>query len=128
MNLEELISNMLGINVSSRIWHWSTDVGQHHITYEQFLNQNEILTDRFVESALGNDTSIDFSKILLNKSLNYEYTLEKARASIKHYRDSIYKIKNLLEKSELFGASELITILDDVSELSSKTLYLLKLK
>lgn len=61
--VEKLVSDMMRLNVMARLWHWSTDSAQHHVTFEQFLTENESLTDRFVESTLGNDIAISLSKI-----------------------------------------------------------------
>ena len=62
MSLEPLISEMMSINTKARLWHWMTDIAQHHTTFEQFLTQNEVLTDSFVESSLGNDLPLKLSR------------------------------------------------------------------
>ena len=128
MTLEQLISDMMGMNVSARLWHWTTDVAQHHTTYETFLTQNELLTDSLVESSLGNDTKLAFDKIGVKDTVVANYSLDSARASIKEYRENVFKMKKMLDESSNSSSDELITILDDVTELASKTLYLLKLK
>ncbi len=128
MNIESNISNMMKMNVLARLWHWHTVVAQHHTTYEQFLTQNETLTDSFVESCLGNDMNIDLNKVLIQNAKVSDYSLSEATSEIKNYRSNISELKKKLEKSDIPGTDELITILDDVTELSSKTLYLLKLK
>ncbi len=116
------------INIQSRLWHWMTDSAQQHTTFESFLTQNETFTDSLVESALGNDISIDFSKInVVEKSIS-TFKVEDSREKIKSYRHMINKFKQSLSKSDLNGSEELIAILDDITELSSKSLYLLKLK
>ena len=128
MELETLISSMMKINIQSRLWHWMTDSAQQHTTFESFLTQNETFTDSLVESALGNDISIDFSKInVVEKSIS-TFKVEDSREKIKSYRHMINKFKQSLSKSDLNGSEELIAILDDITELSSKSLYLLKLK
>lgn len=128
MNLENLISEMMTMSVKARLWHWSTDVAQHHVTYEAFLTQNETSTDSLVESMLGNDTKLDFSKVGVQAAVVKEYSLENTQAILKEYRDTIFKSKQALEEVSRSSSNELITILDDVTELVSKTLYLLKLK
>ncbi len=127
MNLELLISNMMTINIKARLWHWMTDIAQHHTTYEQFLTQNEVLMDSFVESSLGNDIKLEFSKIK-TKTENESYKLENAINELKQYRSNVSEIKLTLSGKDTPEANELLTILDGVTELSSKTLYLLKLK
>ena len=128
MKIEYLISEMKSINVYARIWHWTTESAQHHTTFEQFLTQNETLTDSLVESILGNDVKLSFREIAVKDVSVPEYSLETARAQLNGYRSRVLEQKKALEKAGLPGAEEFITILDDVTELVSKTLYLLKLK
>jgi len=128
MNLEALISDMMAINVQARLWHWTTGVAQHHTTYEQFLNQNEVFTDSLVESTLGNDTELDFSKVGVKDAIVPKYSHDEATASIRSYREKVFSVKKNLEEVPNSANAELITILDNVTELASKTLYLLKLK
>lgn len=128
MNLEVLVSNMMKMSVVARLWHWTTKQAQHHLVYETFLNTNEELTDRFVESTLGNDISLNFKEVGVDKAIEGEYSLEDARGKILSYRNLIFETKETLEKQSTPSSAELITILDDVTELCSKTLYLLKLQ
>ncbi len=127
MNIEALVSQMMEINVSARLWHWTTDTAQHHVTYEQFLTQNETFTDSLVESSLGNEKKINFLEVQVRPE-SKTYSLDDATAKLKSYREEIYKAKQFFEERNEQGDAELITILDDVTELTSKTLYLLKLK
>ena len=128
MNLEKLIENMMTITIEARLWHWTTDNAQHHTTYEQFLTQNEQFTDSFVESALGNEKQITFSEVKVNASTADEYKILDTKKKIKDYRSLIKNSKTELEKKEESGNEELVNVLDDVTELCSKTLYLLSLK
>lgn len=128
MNLENLISDMMKMNVQARLWHWSTEIAQHHTTYEQFLTQNELFTDSLVESTLGNDTKLDFSKVGVTNAIVAEYSHSDATKSIQDYRERVFQIKRNLEEVATSANAELITILDNVTETASKTLYLLKLK
>jgi len=128
MELEKLISEMLHINIQSRLWHWMTDSVQQHTTYETFLTQNETFMDSLVESALGNDISINFKQVQAQGNNSKDFDLKFTRDEIKKYRKLVSDYKNKLSTTQLQGADELVTILDDVTELSSKTLYLLKLK
>ena len=128
MQIEKLVSDMMTMSVKARLWHWRTDTAQHHTTYEDFLNQNENLTDSLVESALGNEVSIDFSGVGVQKGQETEYSIENARENLRSYRDEVFEAKKSLESTDAKSSEELITILDDVTELASKTLYLLKLK
>lgn len=127
MNLEILVSNMMKMSVVARLWHWRTSQAQHHVVYETFLNQNQELTDRFVESSLGNDISIDFKEVGVEKAIEESYSLEDTRSKIVTYRNLIFETKETLEKQTTPSSSELVTILDDVTELCSKTLYMIKL-
>ena len=43
MNLEKLVSQMMHMTVVERLWHWTRDNAQHHVTYEKFLTQNDSL-------------------------------------------------------------------------------------
>jgi len=128
MTLEKLVSSMMSMSVNGRLWHWTTDVAQHHTTYENFLTQNEQLTDSLVESALGNDYSLNFSQVGVKNAVSEEYSLEHSKNEIKKYRSKVLEMKTSLSDAEAAGSEELVTILDDVTELSSKTLYMLKLK
>lgn len=116
------------MNVNSRLWHWTTTSAQQHIVFEQFLTQNELLTDRFVESSLGNDLNLNFKKIGVNEANLEHFPLDQAGDKIKNYRNFIFENKNEITKNSEAVSDELISILDDVTELCSKTLYLLKLK
>ncbi len=128
MNLEVLVSDMMTMNTVARLWHWTTDTAQHHVTYEAFLNQNEEHTDSFVESALGNDLKIDFSKVGVTDAKIEKYDLDHVKESFKSFRSRVFEAKKSLQNNESSANEELITILDDVTDLTSKTLYLLKLK
>ena len=127
MNLEILVSSMMDMSVVARLWHWTTNQAQHHVVFETFLTTNDELTDRFVESSLGNDLTIDFKKVGVTNAVGTEYSLENARTQIINYRNMIFEAKEGLEKETTPASSELVTILDDVTELCSKSLYLLKL-
>lgn len=128
MKFEPFISRMLEMNVLGRLWHWSTDSAQHHVTFETFLTQNETFTDSFVESALGNDLGINFSSFEVTAKTDNKYNLDHVKDTIKNYRSQVHETQQALESSDFHGKSELVTVLDDVIELCSKTLYLLKLK
>lgn len=128
MKLEPMISNMMTLNTLARLWHWMTDIAQHHTTYEQFLTQNETLTDSLMESALGNEVEIDFSKVGVTNATQSSYSIGSATTALKSYRSSVLEMKSSLENLNTLGSDEFITILDDVVELTSKTLYLLRLK
>lgn len=128
MKLELLVSDMMRMNVLARLWHWTTDTATHHTSYEQFLTQNETLTDSLVESALGNDRIINFAEVGVVEAISKSYSLQEARSELMRYRNEVFKHKQSLSSDESPGGEELVTILDDVTELASKTLYLLKLK
>jgi len=128
MNIEPLVSSMMRINNMARLWHWMTDNAQHHATYEQFLTSNETLTDSLMESALGNEVNLKFADIGVKNAVESEYSIANSTKEIREYRAKIFDAKKLLDAAEFAGSDELITILDDVTELSSKTLYMLKLK
>jgi hypothetical protein len=126
--MEALISNMMRMNTMGRLWHWMTDTAQHHTTFEQFLTQNETFTDSLVESTLGNDIALDFALVGVKEAIQPAYSLTHALDEIKAYRSQVIEARQSLESSNQMGSDELGTILDDVIELCSKTLYLLKLK
>ena len=128
MNLEILVSDMMRMNVLARLWHWTTDTAQHHLTYEQFLTQNETFTDSLVESSLGNDLPLSFKQVGVKDALIDGYSLEKAREELKNFRSRVTEFRGSLDSSDKPSSSELVTILDSVIENASKTLYLLKLK
>lgn len=128
MKLEELVSQMMTINTKARLWHWMTDVAQHHVTFETFLTQNETHTDSLMESAMGNEYELDMSKIGVTSAIETGYSIEKARNELKDYRGKVIEMKASLDNSDKIGTDEFVTILDGVVELSSKTLYLLRLK
>ena len=128
MKFEQLISSMMKISVSARLWHWMTGVAQHHVSFEQFLTQNQILTDSLMESALGNDYQLNLEDVGVQNAIQKNYSIESVTGEIKNYRQLILESKNHFENSDKNGAQELVTILDDVVELCSKTIYLLKLK
>ena len=127
MKIEALVSNMMRMNNMGRLWHWTTDTASHHTAYETFLTENETLTDGLVESALGNDMSFSFSEVKIEAQEN-TYSLDNARNELRNYRGQLLEAKTSYEKADQLGTDELVTILDSVIELTSKTLYLLKLK
>jgi len=129
MSIESLVSKMMHMTVVGRLWHWMTDNAQHHVTYESFLTQNDTFVDSIVESALGNDISIDFSnQVGVKSALLESYSVESARKSISEYRSLVLDFQKKVSEDETLGKAELSTILDDVVELCSKTLYMLRLK
>ena len=129
MKLENLVSQMMNMTVLGRLWHWSTDNAQHHITFEKFLTQNDTLVDSVVESALGNGIMIDFSSgVGVQNAQVAAYSIESAKKAISDYRQEVVAFQESLSESGSKGGSELATILDDVVELCSKTLYMLRLK
>jgi len=128
MNLESFISEMMKMTVMGRLWHWATDSAQHHVTYEKFLTQNEALTDSLMESAMGNDWELNFSQIGVQRAQLSEYSHSEAKQQLKTYRRMVEEARGVIEKANQEGGAELDTILDDVTELISKTIYLLKLQ
>ena len=128
MRIESLVSTMMSLNVKARLWHWITDAASHHTTFEQFLTQNEALTDSLMESALGNDVVVDFTQVGVETSRVPEYRLTQVNKELKNYRSLVRRSQKEFEEIDSEASTELITILDDVAELTSKTVYLLKLK
>ena len=128
MKLETLVSDMMKMNVLARLWHWSTDVAQHHVTFEQFLTQNETFTDSLVESALGNDLELNITKVGVIEAVNPAYSIEFARKEISNYRERVSQARAHFDESNKASGNELVAILDGAIENASKTLYLLKLK
>jgi hypothetical protein len=128
MKIESLITQMMTVNVRARLWHWTTDNAQHHVTYENFLTQNELFTDSLVESALGNDRSIDFTRVGVKEGTLNEYKHSETIADLKAYRSVVAEAKAVMEKEGGGANLEFITVLDNVTENISKSLYLLRLK
>ena len=128
MKLEKFISDMMSLGVYGRLCHWATSSAQHHTTFESFLTQNEQFTDSFVESALGNDVDLKIEKISINVSLETKYDLNTAKEMIKTYRTKVSNMQQTIGNMSPNAEGELISVLDDLVELCSKTLYLLKLK
>lgn len=128
MKFEMLVSNMMRMNTIARLWHWRTDIAQHHTTFEQFLTQNEVLTDSLMESALGNEFKLNLNEVGVKDGMQSNYSIDSAIDELKSYRGQIFEAKQFFGESKEFGTDEFITILDGVTELTSKTLYLLKLK
>lgn len=127
MELEQFISNMMRMSVHGRLWHWGTDIAQHHTTFETFLKTNEELTDSIVESSLGYDVKLNLSQIGVESALGGSYSIDNAKKLISDYRESIHAMKKKLDSSNESFSTELDAILDDASELCSKTLYMLRL-
>jgi len=128
VELEKFVSKMMAMNTYGRLWHWSTGNAQHHTTFEQFLTQNEQFTDSLVESALGNDVDLKTSNIDVTAAMGQPYELKDARESLSAYRSQVADIQKKFTKKDATYSAELTAILDDVVELCSKTLYLLRLK
>ena len=128
MELEKFVSEMMSLGVYGRLCHWATSSAQHHTTFESFLTQNEQFTDSFVESALGNDVDLKIDKISINVSLDGKYDLKVAKDMIKNYRKQISEMQETIGKTNPNAEGELVGVLDDLVELCSKTLYLLKLQ
>lgn len=128
MQFENFVSEMMKINTLARLWHWGTDIAQHHVTYEQFLTQNTQFTDSFVESLMGNDHEFKVAAVDFKVSLEDGYSLNASREHLVTFRSRVVSMQETLEKESFPGSTELVTILDDVVEGTSKTLYLLKLK
>ncbi|MCB9667512.1 MAG: hypothetical protein H6715_05265 [Myxococcales bacterium] len=127
MNLEKFVSEMMSMHVTVRLWHWLTESAQDHVTFELFSTQNEAYADGFVEAALGNDIKLSLNKVGVKNAVVESYSIESARQELKKYRSNVAEVKTFLSNSEIPGGDELVTILDDVTVLCSKTLYLLKL-
>jgi len=127
MSLEKFVSEMMTMHVTARLWHWMTGSAQDHVTFEQFSTQNEAYADSFVEAALGNDIKLSLNEIGVKNGMENNYSIESAREQIQNYRSEVAKVKTFLSDGEIPGGDELVTILDDVTILCSKTLYLLKL-
>ncbi len=128
MMLESFVAKMMSVNVYARLWHWGTDSAQHHVTFEQFLTQNEQFTDSFVESVLGNDLDFSIARVEVSALVKEGYDLKKAKASLVQYRTDVLALQKKLDAESVEYSGELIAILDDAVELCSKTLYLLRLK
>ncbi len=128
VNLENLVSYMLKMNVLGRLWHWSTPVATHHLTFESFLTTNETLTDRIVETILGNDGDLNLSQVEVTGVHVSGYSIDKARAEILHYKDHLNEVRREIGSGDQKQLEDLLVIIDDLNELCSKTLYLLKLK
>ena len=129
MKIENLVSGMMTMSVKGRLWHWLTPNAQHHKVFEDFLNENILLTDSFVESALGNSLDVALEKgVSVNKGSVDSYSIDSARKDLAAYRDEARKAQEELDLKDEGAKNELTTILDDVIELCSKTTYMLRLK
>ena len=129
MKIEKLVSSMMTMSVKGRLWHWLTPNAQHHKVFEDFLNQNTELTDSLVESALGNSLKIALEKaVAVKEGLVPSYSIDSARKDLSTYRDEARKAQDELDLADEGAKNELTTILDDVIELCSKSIYMLRLK
>jgi len=127
MSYEVFVSEMMSIGAYGRMCHWATPSAQHHTTFETFLTQNEELTDSFVESIMGNEIEFKAEKLKMTSSLDGAYNIDSAKNKIKSYRAAIKEMQELIGAKKIAAEGELVSILDDLVELCSKTLYLLKL-
>lgn len=127
MKFEKFVGDMMRMNSMARLMHWGTKNAQHHVTYEKFLTANIEFTDSFVESLMGNNHEFNVNEIDYSVGLESKYDLDVSKKMITDFRSEVAQMQETLEKEKFSGANELVTILDDVVELSSKTLYLLKL-
>ncbi len=127
MSYEVFVSEMMSISVYGRMCHWATPSAQQHVTFETFLTQNEQLTDSFVESIMGNELQFSPDKLNVSSSLGGVYGIDSAKSRIKSYRKKINEMQSAIADKKIAAEGELVSILDDLIELCSKTLYLLKL-
>lgn len=129
MKIEKLVSSMMTMSVKGRLWHWLTPNAQHHKVFEDFLNQNILLTDSLVESALGNNMKVGLEEaVAVKDGVVPSYSIDSSRKVLEDYRDEARKAQESLDVSDEGAKNELTTILDDVIELCSKTIYMLRLK
>ena len=127
IKIDEFVSYTMSFLNNIQVFHWQTQSYAEHQALGEYYESLTDLNDKFVESWQGNqNTRLKFSEGPY--SLQNYFSKEKTKNMIIDFKNQVTQISGYVsELNESNSFADIENILEEISEINSRTLYLLSL-
>tara|TARA_B100001989_G_scaffold7697_1_gene5167 strand:+ start:1923 stop:2330 length:408 start_codon:yes stop_codon:yes gene_type:complete len=125
--IDQFVSDTINFLNNIQVYHWQTQSYSEHEALGEFYESLTKLNDKFVESWQGNqNTRLRFSEGPY--SLENYFSKEETKNRITEYKNQVSEISKFVSQlNETNEFDDIENILEEISEVNSRTLYLLSL-
>ena len=127
IKIDEFVSYTMSFLNNIQVFHWQTQSYAEHQALGEYYESLTDLNDKFVESWQGNqNTRLKFSEGPY--SLQNYFSKEETKNLINDFKNQVTQISGYVsELNESNSFDDIENILEEISEVNSRTLYLLSL-
>ena len=125
--IDEFVSNTMSFLNNIQVYHWQTQSYSEHEALGEYYETLTQLNDKLVESWQGNqNTRLRFSEGPY--SIENYFSKEETKNKIAEFKEQVTTISGFVsELNETNQFDDIENILEEISEVNSRTLYLLSL-
>ena len=125
--IDEFVSNTMSFLNNIQVYHWQTQSYAEHEALGEYYETLTQLNDKLVESWQGNqNTRLRFSEGPY--SIENYFSKEETKNKIAEFKEQVTTISGFVsELNETNQFDDIENILEEISEVNSRTLYLLSL-
>ena len=127
LKIDEFVSYTISFLNNIQVFHWQTQSYSEHEALGEYYESLTLLNDKFVESWQGNqNTRLKFSEGPY--SLENYFSKEETKNKILDFKKQVTTMSGYVaELNESNEFDDIENILEEISEINSRTLYLLSL-
>ena len=127
IKIDEFVSYTISFLNNIQVFHWQTQSYSEHEALGEYYESLTLLNDKFVESWQGNqNTRLKFSEGPY--SLENYFSKEETKNKILDFKKQVTTMSGYVaELNESNEFDDIENILEEISEINSRTLYLLSL-
>ncbi len=127
IKIDEFVSYTMSFLNNIQVFHWQTQSYSEHEALGEYYESLTLLNDKFVESWQGNqNTRLKFSEGPY--SLENYFSKEETKNKILDFKKQVTTMSGYVaELNESNEFDDIENILEEISEINSRTLYLLSL-
>lgn len=117
---EELLCEMLEASAQAKVFHWQTSSSVEHKALGRFYEEFNMLMDKFIKAYQGN-----YGRMMTGTEMEVKpYTMDAPVTFLESFKSYISGDARMF----VMGNSALVSILDEISVLTSQTIYQLTFK
>ena len=127
VKIDEFVSYTMSFLNNIQVFHWQTQSYAEHEALGEYYESLTDLNDKLVESWQGNqNTRLKFSEGPY--SLENYFSKEETKNKINEFKNQVTQLSGFVaELNESNSFDDIENILEEISEVNSRTLYLLSL-
>lgn len=117
---EELLCEMLEASAQAKVFHWQTSSSVEHKVLGKFYEEFNMLMDKFIKTYQGN-----YGRMMVGSEMEVKpYTMDAPVTFLESFKAYVSGDARMF----VMGNSALMSILDEISVLTSQTIYQLTFK